>query len=210
MRECMPPGGRNKVLHFIDHLKSPSQSGSHNKAPTGGSWLNSSIDVIQYNLVVVVWERREKVEGKKISKDQTIMNRLKMSGCVRFQTPLIPSLILWKVFLGFEPRANRSVPTKWEFFMKMRAAFLLSPSFITWGRKGARKSALILMKHFHFDKTPQLLDVGSTRCPVWRPITLVVSISNLRFLPLYSMWGSKGKIISPKNITWKCLAAFDE
>ena len=90
----MPPGGRNKVLHFIDHLKSPSQSGSHNKAPTGGSWLNSSIDVIQYNLVVVVWGRRKKVEGKKISKNQTIMNRLKMSGCVRFQTPLIPSLIL--------------------------------------------------------------------------------------------------------------------
>ena len=50
MRECMPPGGRNKVLHFIDHLKSPSQSGSHNKAPTGGSWLNSSIDVIQYTI----------------------------------------------------------------------------------------------------------------------------------------------------------------
>ena len=34
-----------------------------------------------------------------------------------------------------------------SFFIKMRAAFLLSPSFITQGRMGARKVALILMKH---------------------------------------------------------------
>ena len=35
----------------------------------------------------------------------------------------------------------------------MRAAFLLSPSFITQGRMGARKAALILMKVSHFDRT---------------------------------------------------------
>ena len=39
--------------------------------------------------------------------------------------------------------------------MKMRAAILLSPSSITQGRMGATKAALILMKHSHFDRTPQ-------------------------------------------------------
>ena len=34
----------------------------------------------------------------------------------------------------------------------MRAAFLLSPSFITQDRTGARKAALILMKYSHFDR----------------------------------------------------------
>ena len=35
-----------------------------------------------------------------------------------------------------------------EFFLiKMRAAFLLSPSFITQGRIGARKALPILLKH---------------------------------------------------------------
>ena len=37
----------------------------------------------------------------------------------------------------------------------MRAAFLLFLSFITKGRMGAREAALILMKHSHFDGTPQ-------------------------------------------------------
>ena len=49
----------------------------------------------------------------------------------------------------------RSVLSKWEFFIKMRAALLLSPSFITQGRMGARKAALILMKQSHFERTPQ-------------------------------------------------------
>ena len=49
----------------------------------------------------------------------------------------------------------RSVLSKWEFFIKMRAACLLSPSFITQGRMGAREAALILMKNSHFDRTPQ-------------------------------------------------------
>ena len=48
-----------------------------------------------------------------------------------------------------------SVLSKLEFFIKMRAACLLSPSFITQGRMGARKAALILMKNSHFDRTPQ-------------------------------------------------------
>ena len=34
----------------------------------------------------------------------------------------------------------------------MRAAYLLSPSFITRGRMGASKAALILMKNFHLDR----------------------------------------------------------
>jgi len=33
------------------------------------------------------------------------------------------------------------------------AAFLLSPYFITQGRMGARKVALIMMQHSHFDRT---------------------------------------------------------
>ena len=37
----------------------------------------------------------------------------------------------------------------------MRAAYLLSPSFITQGRMGASKAALILMKNSHFDSTLQ-------------------------------------------------------
>ena len=37
----------------------------------------------------------------------------------------------------------------------MRAAFLLSPSFINQGRMGASKAALILMKNCHFDRTTQ-------------------------------------------------------
>ena len=49
----------------------------------------------------------------------------------------------------------RSVLSKWEFFIKMSAACLLSSSFITWGRMRARKAALILMKNNHFDRTPQ-------------------------------------------------------
>ena len=49
----------------------------------------------------------------------------------------------------------RSVLSKWEFFIKMRAAFLLYPSFITQGRMGASKAALILMKNSRFDRTLQ-------------------------------------------------------
>ena len=49
----------------------------------------------------------------------------------------------------------RSVLSKWEYFIKMRAAYLLSPSFITQGRMGASKAALILMKNSHFDRTLQ-------------------------------------------------------
>ena len=51
----------------------------------------------------------------------------------------------------------RSDLTKWEYFIKMRAAYLLSPSFITRGRMGASKAALILMKNSHFDRTLQYL-----------------------------------------------------
>ena len=35
----------------------------------------------------------------------------------------------------------------------MRAAYLLSPSFITQGRMGASRAALILMENSHFDRT---------------------------------------------------------
>ena len=42
-----------------------------------------------------------------------------------------------------------------QCFIRMRASFLLSPSFITQGRMGVRKIALILMKNSHFDRTPQ-------------------------------------------------------
>ena len=51
----------------------------------------------------------------------------------------------------------RSVISKWEFFNKMRAAYFLSPSFVTWGRMGASRAALILMKNSHFDRTLQYL-----------------------------------------------------
>ena len=47
----------------------------------------------------------------------------------------------------------RSVLSKLEFFIKMKTAYLLSPSFITRGRVGACKAALILMKSSHFDRT---------------------------------------------------------
>ena len=53
------------------------------------------------------------------------------------------------------PPHYRSVLSKWEFFIKMRAAFLLSLSSITQGRMGASKAALILMKNSHFDRTLQ-------------------------------------------------------
>ena len=49
----------------------------------------------------------------------------------------------------------RSFLSKWEFFIKMRAAFLLSPSSITRGKMGASTAALILMKNSHFDRTLQ-------------------------------------------------------
>ena len=49
----------------------------------------------------------------------------------------------------------RSVLSKWEIFIKMRAAFLLSSSSITQGRMGESKAALILMKNSHFDGTLQ-------------------------------------------------------
>ena len=42
----------------------------------------------------------------------------------------------------------RSVLSKWEFFIKIRAAYLLSPSFITRGRIGSSKAALILIGHY--------------------------------------------------------------
>ena len=42
----------------------------------------------------------------------------------------------------------------------MRAAYLLSPSFITRGRMGAIKAALILVKNSHFDRTLQYLKMA--------------------------------------------------
>ena len=44
-----------------------------------------------------------------------------------------------------------SFSSKWEL------PSLLSPSFITQGRMGASKAALILMKNSHFDRTPQYM-----------------------------------------------------
>ena len=58
-------------------------------------------------------------------------------------------------FVPFDYIPLLSVLSKWEFFIKMRAAFLLSPSFITIGRMGASKAALILLKNSHFDRTLQ-------------------------------------------------------
>ena len=52
-------------------------------------------------------------------------------------------------FLHLKLKAYRSVLSKWEFFIKMRAAYLLSPSFITRGRMGASKAALILIGHYN-------------------------------------------------------------
>ena len=49
---------------------------------------------------------------------------------------------------------DRSVLSNWEFFHQNESCLLaLSPSFITQGRMGARKAALILMKKSHFDGT---------------------------------------------------------
>ena len=88
--------------------------------------------------------------------------------------------------------------SKWEWFIKLRAAFL-APILLWVMNEGiSKKAALILMKHSHFDRTPQLLVVRSTRCAVWRPITLVVS--NLRFLLLYIPCGVlKAKLFLQKN-----------
>ena len=47
------------------------------------------------------------------------------------------------------------VLSKGEFFIKMRASFLLSLSSINHGRMGARKAALIWKKNSPFDRTPQ-------------------------------------------------------
>ena len=47
--------------------------------------------------------------------------------------------------------------------IKMRAAFLALSSFITRGRMGARKAALIWMKNSNFDRTSQYLSVRISR-----------------------------------------------
>ena len=67
-----------------------------------------------------------------------------------------------------QQRTYRSVLSKWEFFIKMRAAYLLSPSFITRGRMGASKAALILMKNSHFDRTLQYFTANNLSILKWQ------------------------------------------
>ena len=67
----------------------------------------------------------------------------------------------------------------------MRAAYLLSPSFITRGRMGASKAALILMKNSHFDRTLQyelftILITNPCR-PIWM-------WRSLKFVFLFRLW----------------------
>ena len=71
------------------------------------------------------------------------------------------------------------------FFIKMRAAYLLSPSFIIRGRMGASKAALILMKNSHFDRTLQyelftILITNPCR-PFWM-------WRSLKFVFLFRLW----------------------
>ena len=56
------------------------------------------------------------------------------------------------------------------FFIKMKAAYLLSPSFISRGRMGASKAALILMKISHFDMTQQYILVNYFVFSEWRKV----------------------------------------
>ena len=93
-----------------------------------------------------------------------------------------------------------SVLSKWEFFIKMRAAFLLSPSSITRGRMGASKAALILMKNSHFDRTlqyscvpklhfePKLLEKNSGR-ELWH--IMIFRHSHLVIRVYLYMWSPK-------------------
>ena len=75
--------------------------------------------------------------------------------CIRAYFQSAFNIFVPKIFKFFFLIYFRSERSKREFFIKLRAAFLLSPSFIAQGRMGARKAALILMNHFHFDRTPQ-------------------------------------------------------
>ena len=61
------------------------------------------------------------------------------------------------IFLQVKKTSYTVVSYQNEFFIKMRAAYLLSPSSITQGRMGASKAALILMKNSHFDRTLQYI-----------------------------------------------------
>ena len=71
--------------------------------------------------------------------------------------------------LQTRPRAwYRSVLSKWQFFIKMRATYLLSSSFITRGRMGASKAALILIKKSHFDRTLQLVVFETSPSGAWK------------------------------------------
>ena len=59
-------------------------------------------------------------------------------------------MIFW-LFLSASDDANYcSVLSKWEFFIKMRAALLL-PRVMEEGE--SKKAALIFMKNSHFDRT---------------------------------------------------------
>ena len=62
-----------------------------------------------------------------------------------------------------------------ESFIKMRAAYLLSPSFITQGRIGTSKAALILMKNSHFDLTLQYQECTQELKRILGPFLFVYS-----------------------------------
>ena len=98
-------------------------------SPTEKTWLSQALIKMESNIQQAK-ERREKVRMYFISERK------------------------WNKFVN---DTYRSVLSKWEFFIKMRAAFLLSPSSITWGRMGASKAALISMKNSHFDRILQYI-----------------------------------------------------
>ena len=75
----------------------------------------------------------------------------------------------------------------------MRAAYLLSPTFITRGRMGASKAALILMKYSHFDWTLQYLSTEISN-------SFFVLINFVRFLSF-----SGGYHFLPPSFAFNCL-----
>ena len=80
---------------------------------------------------------------------------MSLTSCLQMCSLTLPALMIFWTVCICQDNSYPDVLSKWEFFIKIRAAFLLSPSFITQGWIGARKAALILMKHSHFDRTPQ-------------------------------------------------------
>ena len=89
----------------------------------------------------------------------------------------------------------------------MRAAYLLSPSFITRGRMGASKAALILMKNSHFDRTLQYSSRKNKFCCSWIRLShqsSAVASKMVLILHLYTTEKPIQKFGFRRGFTTKC------